>query len=125
MKKIIIILISLGAISLSIWGGANLLAKHIYNRKDCERFNIDNIELRTKTNIPEILSSECSCEGNNKVSTFRIDTQKIDLEQYIIDNKFELINNTYSKKGNNLNTKWEANLDYKTGSLIVNIEYKN
>ena len=125
MKKIIIILSSLALMLLTLWCGFNLLTKHIYNRKDCERFNIDNIELRTRIDIPKILSSKCTCQENNKTSIFNLDIQNIDLNQYILDNKFKLVNNIYSKKGDNPNTRWKANLNHKTGELIFNIEYKN
>jgi len=51
MSKVlkIIGLVVLGV--LLFMGSFKLLVRHIFNRQDCERFNIDNIELRTGINV--------------------------------------------------------------------------
>jgi hypothetical protein len=56
MKKIGIVL----TISIVIlYVDLHLFSRMIYNTQSCERFNIDNIELRTGVNIPEIKSYSC------------------------------------------------------------------
>jgi len=110
---------------LTIMGGVKLLVNHIYHRQGCERFNIDNIELRTGINIPAVSDFDCNCEANRKTSKFVINTQEVELDLYIDDNQFELVNDQYLKQGDNENTKWKATLDKATAELIVDIEYRN
>ena len=112
------------ALVLAFMGSFRLLVRHIYNRQDCERFNIDNIELRTGINIPAVSEFECNCEANHKTSKFTINTKEVELDQYIDDNEFELVNDQYFKEGDNKNTKWKASLDEATAELVVNIEYR-
>jgi len=123
-KTIIITLIGVSLTLFLIVGGVVLLNKHIYSQQSCERFNIDNIELRTGINIPTITSSNCSCKKNHKVSTFVIDTLSVDLKEYIKKNRFSLVENNFINKGVRSDTKWKAHLDIKTAVLKVAIEYR-
>jgi hypothetical protein len=112
----------LALIALFIYGSV----RHIITRFDCEHFNIDNIELRTKTDIPD-LSGELLCQYDEqlkvKTNYFRIDTS-VDMTRYIQRNKFERIKDstprfTYQPGWNthltNLNSK---ELYTKKGSYI-------
>ena len=125
MKKVVIVLGSITTIALLFIGGVFMLTKHIYGRQDCKAFNIDNIELRTGIDIPQVLSSDCDCWPNNKISKFKLDTLNVDIARYVTRNKFTLIENSYQRNGENSNTKWAANYDHKKNELIVEIEYKN
>ncbi|MCG6189093.1 hypothetical protein [Maribellus maritimus] len=104
--------------------GFNLLAKSIYDRKDCKRFNIDNIELRTHTDIPAVLKSECNCNGNIKVSKFVIDSSRVNISDYTVNNNFEKSGDLFIKKGERNDTKWNASLNPHTNELLITIEYK-
>ena len=104
-----------------------ILVSHIYQRQDCERFNIDNIELRTGINIPSTSDSDCSCDPsqNIKSATFLIDTQKVDLDDYIIVNNFTEEDGLYINNGDRVDTEWRTTLNKTTGDLAVFIKYKN
>ena len=76
----IIGLVALGV--LVFMGSFKLLVRHIFNRQDCERFNIDNIELRTGVNVPSISDCDCRVTENMKLSTFILDTTVVDIGSY-------------------------------------------
>ncbi len=125
MKKLILLPIGMAVIIASLYFGFHLLGKHIYNRKDCSRFNIDNIELRTGINIPATTEVKCNCEDNHKTSTIDIDTSQVNIGDYITKNKFQRNGENYVNNGDTKNTTWTALLDDKTGKLIIDIDYKN
>ena len=103
----------------------NSLAKHIYNRTDCERFNIDNVEVRTGIDIPSIIDATCSSNGKIKNSIFTIDTNKVDINTYIKTNKFVKEDSIYINTGESKNTKWKITLNPESAILNVSIEYKS
>ena len=123
MKNLIIILSSIIVFIGFAYLGLNLLAKHIYNRTDCDRFNIDNIEMRAHINIPSIESQDCNCENNTKTSIFVFESD-VNLEDYIQKNHFVKENEIYVNQGERVDTKWRAVLNLKTAELSVIIEYK-
>ena len=89
MSKVlkIIGLVVLGV--LLFMGSFKLLVRHIFNRQDCERFNIDNIELRTGINVPPISDCDCRVTDNTKLSTFKLDTSVVDIASYAEINGFD------------------------------------
>ncbi|MFT5848879.1 hypothetical protein [Psychroserpens sp.] len=97
----------------------------IYNTQSCERFNIDNIALRTGVNILEVVSIDCECKDNIKVSKFIINTDKVDLENYITKNDFILVENLYTKENDNKNSTYTVVLDKETAELTLNLRYKH
>lgn len=129
MKKIIFILsgiaLSLTLVSFGFYG----VSKMIYNSCSCEQFNIDNIELRTGINIPSIKDTECTYDEitKTKKATFLIDTEKIDLEAYILKNK--LVKSDYGElyvKSNNIKShSYKGVLNKKTGKLNIEINFKD
>ena len=123
MKNLIIIILSIVAFIGLSYLSLNLLARHIYNRADCARFNIDNIEMRAHINIPSIESQDCNCESNIKTSTF-VFAADVNLEDYIQKNLFVKQNNIYVNEGERIDTKWRAVLKPETYELSVTIEYK-
>jgi len=74
-KPIFVILGGISWLTILFAGSIYSLSKHIYNRTDCVRFNIDNIESRTEIDIPQAISSECDCKDVPKMkeSTFVLD----------------------------------------------------
>ena len=131
MKKIIIIIIVsviilfFGLIGFGFFG----LSKIIYNSCTCELFNIDNIELRTGINIPKVKSVDCIYDEitRTKKSTFIIDTIKVDLDEYIQNNKLIHSNSDelYHKSNDTKNHSYKGVLDKKTGELNIEIIYKD
>ena len=99
------------------------LARHIYNRTDCERFNIDNIEVRTGINVPLTLSYTCECGDAYKNSSFIIDTNHVNLKNFAIENNLILRNGIYESEGIDERTKWNASLDPQNAKLAFHIEY--
>lgn len=125
LKKIIIVSGIIGLLIVLFIVGYNALGRHIYNRTDCERFNIDNIEVRTRIDIPSIIDNKCSSNGKIKNSTFTIDTNKVDINRYIKRNKFEKKDSIYINNGETINTKWNARLNLDGAILNIRIEYKD
>lgn len=105
-------------------GGFNLLARHIFSRQDCEMFNIDNVETRTRINIPSISDQTCVCENGVKDATFTLDLAKDEIETYITKNKFKSQGDLFIQGYENEYTNWTAELDTSNLKLSVHIEYK-
>ncbi len=124
MKKAFIIFTVLAVLVISTLFGLQSFIKHIYNRTDCVRYNIDNIELRTGINIPAVLDVDCNSNDSIKTSVFVLDTTQVNVEEYITKNELVLQNDRYVKSNDNENTKWSAELDMATKALTVVLEYK-
>lgn len=125
MKHFLIILSVLAIFLIAIYGGLYFFGNLIYNTQSCDRFNIDNIELRTGVNIPEIVTSNCECKDNNKISKFIIDSVKVDLDDYISKNEFTRIGNLYVKENDNSNSTYKVTFEKQTAELIINLTYKS
>lgn len=104
-------------------------SKIIYNSCNCDRFNIDNIELRTGINIPEIKSVACNYSEitKTKKSSFIMDIKEINIEDYIQKNKLEKSDNVnlYVKSNDIKNHSYKVILNKNTGKLEVEINYKD
>lgn len=117
----------IGAFVLAILlfiGGLNLLARHIFNRQDCTLFNIDNIETRTRINIPSIADHTCTCKNGIKDATFILDLDKDEIEPYISKNEFKPEGSLFIQGYENEYTNWTAELDTSNLKLSFHIEYK-
>jgi hypothetical protein len=125
LKHFLIILSVLAIFLIAIYGGLHFFGNLIYNTQSCDRFNIDNIELRTGVNIPEIVTSDCECKDNNKISKFIIDSVKVDLDDYISKNEFTRIGNLYVKENDNSNSTYKVTFEKQTAELIINLTYKS
>lgn len=129
MKKVVII-VSVIALFFSLVGfGFYGFSKIIYNSCDCERFNIDNIELRTGINIPSIKNVDCIYNEATKTkkSTFMIDTEKVDIKDYILKNKLVKSDaeDFYVKSNDIKSHSYKGILDKNTGKLDIEIIYKD
>jgi len=125
MKKVIIVILLVMVFIGMFYGGLYLFGWYAYNTQSCERFNIDNIELRTGVNIPEVTAIECECTGNKKFSKFVIDTEKVNLDNYILKNDFTLIDDLYIKENDNENSTYKVVFNKQAAELIVDLTYKN
>ena len=125
MKNIVIVLLASLLVIGTIVGGFMPLTKHIYNRSDCERFNIDNIEVRTGINIPAISDAECSCDEikKTKFSKFTLNEEEVNIEGWIVTNGLKLEQDLYFRQGKNKHTIWEATFDPASNELEIKIEY--
>jgi len=124
-KHIVLSMILFVVFIVMLYGGVHLFGRHIYNTQSCERFNIDNIELRTGVNIPEVTSTDCECKDNKKYSKFIINTEKVDLDDYVSRNDFTLVDDLYIKENDNKNSTYKVVFNKKTAELIVDLTYKN
>lgn len=110
---------------VTLIGSVHLFGRYIYNTNSCKAFNIDNIELRTGVNIPKVTSSECQCTNNTKVSKFIIDTEHLDVNDYLYKNKLQRVDSLYIKENDNENSMYKVVFNKETSELIVNLTYKN
>ena len=116
----------LGAIAISIllfMGGCRTLTKHIFQRQDCARFNIDNIELRTGIDIPATKSANYECAPGSKDAEFTLNLKPEEIDDYITRNKFILKDGLYVNTNENEYTKWYAVLDLSTQNLKIHLDY--
>ncbi|WP_204346074.1 hypothetical protein [Psychroserpens algicola] len=125
MKRLLIGLATIALFMAMLYGGFHLFGKIIYDSQSCELYNIDNIELRTGINVPEISSTDCECKDNRKVSKFVIDTNTVDVNDYISRNDFTLVDDLYVKENDTKNSTYKVVFNKKTAELIVDLTYKN
>lgn len=104
----------------------NLLSNHIYNRTDCEQFNIDNIEVRTGIDIPGVDDVICEFKATEKtkVSVFTLDKSSLNFARYIKRNDFVKEGDFYVNRGKKADTEWEAKLSEDDLKLTVSLIYK-
>lgn len=125
MKKLLIGLTALVLLMVMLYGGLHLFGKIIYDSQSCDMYNIDNIELRTGINVPQISSTDCECKDNRKFSKFVIDTSKVDIDDYISRNDFTLIDDLYIKENDTKNSTYKVVFNKKTAELSVDLTYKD
>lgn len=129
MKKVLIIISAIVLFFTLAGFGFYGLSKMIYNSCSCERFNIDNIELRTGINIPSIKDNECTYDEATKTkkATFIIDVEKVNIEDYILKNELlkSETEDLYVKSNDIKSHSYKGVLDKKTGKLDIEIIYKD
>ena len=124
MKQLLYIIGGIAITMILFMGGCKLLNKQIFSRQDCERFNIDNIEVRTGIDIPKVENSTCKCAEGTKDAEFTLKLKSAEIDRYVSRNKFELEDNLYINANEDEYTKWFATLDLATQKLKVHIDYK-
>ena len=128
--------------------GLRSFTKSVINSRDCEWANIDNIEMRTQTDIPATTGCNCNYDKTEaaKKVIFTLDKKNVNLIDYAAKNRFNKVNageklpisdfafeknqqlfsdtkSLYYREGQ---TKWESYkmiLDSETGRLWVNLKY--
>ena len=129
MKKILLIVSTVLLFAILVAFGIYGFSKIIYNSCNCKRFNIDNIELRTGINIPEIKTVTCNYNEitKTKKSSFIIDTKEVNIEDYIQKNKLAKAdeNNLYTKSNDIKSHAYKVILNKNTGKLEVQINFKD
>ena len=90
-KKLILLTVSIiaGIILLSYFT-LQLFGRKLYNGRDCEFGNIDNIELHTRTDIPAIKEFDCTYDTILKAKkvVFTLDKNNMKMADYISINNF-------------------------------------
>jgi hypothetical protein len=66
------------------------------SQRNCDSFNIDNVELHACIDIPAIINSDCNYDPTRtmKQAWFLIDTASVDMDYYLRYNKFLILNHT-------------------------------
>lgn len=84
---VVAIVVALGCLGLM---GLQAFCDKIYESRDCDFANIDNIEMRTSIDIPEIHACDCRYDEREfaKKVTFIIDKKSLDLDDYITKHGF-------------------------------------
>ncbi len=134
-------------IILGIYGFTRL----VYNQRNCEWANIDNIEMHAHVDIPEINNCDCEYFGkeNIKLSCFEIEVWKVDMNIFIQKNSLKKLNlpttiefderlkvkcnfnelkdssDLYYRIGSQGGESWQILLNKTTGRLCVFIKYKD
>ncbi|MCT4622864.1 MAG: hypothetical protein N4A46_04515 [Schleiferiaceae bacterium] len=127
MKRVLIVVSVLAATALLGMGGLKLLSVQAYNSCTCERFNIDNLEVRTGIDIPKLDSLHCHLteDGSLKQNAFFLHSD-VDLDHYVERNNFEKgLTDYYLNSGEKEDHEWRAVLNTKTRRLDFSIRYKD
>lgn len=100
------------------------LASTIYHSMDCDRFNIDHIELRTGIDVPKITRNRCELNDSSRLVSFQLLKSGADKAAYAAKYFTWKEGSYFSAAGENHDTYWSASLDTATGELIFNIHYR-
>ncbi len=127
MKKFFLI----AGVTIFVFGGGFLaiqgLTGKIYHSCTCYRFNIDNVEMRARINIPRVDSVNCDFDEIALVKTnvFYLSMDQ-NLKNYAKKNKFKRVtDSTYVHVGEREDHSWDAIFNTNTGRLDVAIDYVN
>ena len=65
-KSLLIMLVCVVTVPILLFKGCTSLGKTIYTSMDCDRFNIDHIEMRTGIDIQRVISDQTRlCRGRH------------------------------------------------------------
>ena len=124
MKKVIVIISIFTLVIFLGMGVFKLLINTVFNSKTCHQYNIDNIELRTGINIPSVIDVECKCEEGYKNSIFVLNTEEIDIQNYLVSNNFKKDESGFfSALGESRHSIWYACFNEENSELSVELNY--
>ena len=88
-RNLLIALVVITFLSLALFGFKTFIAS-IYNQRDCEFANIDNIEVNIGIDIPSIESTTCNYDEikNQKSVYFKLD-KEVNIQDYYTSNHFK------------------------------------
>jgi hypothetical protein len=152
-KQMIGVLCAIICMVIVGYGNRARLFNSAMNSNSCQRYNVDNVELRTSIDIPAIERENCSCildeAANTKTNYFKIRTDAVDMDRYVERNSFISINETnldltifgklaiipkitpdnsqsfYYHSGKGKNTDWLGIVDKNSGDLWVYMKYND
>ena len=96
MKKTWVILAVIAGLILFAGTILFIFSRGIYQNRSCESCNIDHIEMRCEIDIPKLCkTSECTYneETEIKLSKFYIDTDMVNIDEYIKSQHLQNITN--------------------------------
>jgi hypothetical protein len=116
-RNLLITLFVVTFLSLAFFGFKTFISS-IYNQRDCDFANIDNIEVNVGIDIPSIENTSCNYDElkNQKSVYFKFD-KKVNIEEYCKSYSF---NKLHSAKLNSY-----KNLDFVGSNLPFKDESKN
>ena len=123
MKKFLIIILGIISFIALVFFAFSQFISHIYQRKDCERFVIDHVELRTGINIPAVKNGECSCSETQREVQYTLDLNDEEFNGYLSKNKYDERDGFYINEGVREDTRWVARIDPSNKELKVQLEY--
>lgn len=100
------------------------LASNIYHSMDCDRFNIDHIELRTGIDVPKITRNFCELNDSSRLVSFQLLKSGADKAAYATKYFTWKEGSYFSATGENRDTYWSASLDTTSGELVFDIRYR-
>ena len=152
VKIIIWTVVAIVVIGVLGFGGCVGCYQYIGNSNRCTGPNIDNIELRTRIDIPAVEQESRSCnfdkEKRIKTNYFKIRTEEVDMKRYVDRNSFNPVNDAnmnlsvfdvfaikpeitpdnigdfYYNSGERKGTDWLAIVDKNSGDLWVYMKIK-
>jgi hypothetical protein len=148
-RNLLITLVVIAFLSLAFFGFKTFITS-IYNQRDCEFANIDNIEVNVGIDIPSIESTICNYDEikNQKSVYFKFD-KKVNIQDYCKSNTFKILQpsdldkfkdldfvgnnhpfkdesqNYYFKSENRRSNSFHAILNVVTKELWIVISYKD
>jgi len=121
-KSLLIMLVCVIAVPILLFKGCTGLGKTIYTSMDCDRFNIDHIEMRTGIDIQQIERSYCRLSNDKREVSFQ--SLKDGASELAYAQKyFTWDGATFTASGSNPDTKWQASLDTVTNELYFKLNY--
>ena len=101
-RNLLIALVVITFLSLALFGFKTFIAS-IYNQRDCEFANIDNIEVNIGIDIPSIESTTCNYDEikNQKSVYFKLD-KEVNIQDYYTSNHFKNVQSSDLVKFNEL-----------------------
>ncbi len=148
-RNLLITLVVITFLSLAFFGFKTFISS-IYNQRDCEFANIDNIEVNVGIDIPSIENTSCNYDEfkNQKSVYFKFD-KKVNIQDYCKSNTFKILqpsdldkfkdldfvgnnlpfkdeyNNYYFKSENRRSNSYNAILNVDTKELWIVISFKD
>ncbi len=148
-RNLLITLFVITFLSLAFFGFKTFISS-IYNQRDCEFANIDNIEVNLGIDIPSIENTSCNYDElkNQKSVYFKFD-KKVNIQDYCKSNSFKILqpsdldkfkdldfvgnnlpfkdeyNNSYFKSENRSSNSYNAILNVDTKELWIVISFKD
>ena len=101
-RNLLITLVVITFLSLAFFGFKTFVTS-IYNQRDCEFANIDNIEVNIGIDIPSIESTTCNYDEikNQKSVYFKLD-KEVNIQDYYTSNHFKNVQSSDLVKFNEL-----------------------
>lgn len=91
---------------------------------DCDRFNIDHIELRTGIDIPQITRNYCELTNGKRRVSFQLLKSGTDKMRYAQKYFTWYEQGLFKSEGMNDHTVWTATLDTVSNELNFELQYR-